>query len=397
LVYRRIVAGSSQDFMTSIESVSDEPEAWFKLDRDGRQLSMGGAWTIAESARLDRELGALDLAGKGDVSIDASKIERLDSAGAWLLLRTRRALEAAGTKVSGFIIPELYQPLLKNLDQERKAEPHKSRIPSGFRGRLYRIGRATMHAWTQTISMLGYLGRVTVETGEAVASPGHKLRVAAMFHQVEETGINALPIVGLLAFLIGVVLAYQGVDQLKKFGAEVFTINILGVGLLREIAGLITAIIVAGRSGSAFAAQIGTMTVTEEIDAMRTLGISPLEQLVLPKFIALVIALPLLTMYADAVGVFGGMVMARGSLGVGYPEFLERFVHAVEPHTFLVGIAKAPVFAAIIAVVGCFQGFRTNGGADSVGRQTTKSVVQSIFLVIVADALFSIAFSALNL
>ena len=193
--------------MTSIESVSDQPEAWFKLDQDSRKLSLGGAWTIAESARLDRELSALDLAGKGDVSFDASEISRLDSAGAWLLLRTRRAFEAAGTKISGFAIPELYQPLLKNLDQERKSEPHRSRMPQGFRGRLYRIGRGSMHAYNQTVSMLGYLGRVTVETGEAIAKPQHKMRVAAMFHQVEETGINALPIVGLLAFLIGVVLA----------------------------------------------------------------------------------------------------------------------------------------------------------------------------------------------
>ena len=178
--------------MTSIESVSDEPEAWFKLDRDGGTLSMGGAWTIAECARLDRELGSLDLAGKGDVSIDATKIDRLDSAGAWLLLRTRRALEAAGTKVSGFAVPELYQPLLKNLDQERKSEPHRARIPTGLRGRLYKIGRATMHAYNQTTSMLGYLGRVTVETGEAVASPGHKMRVAAMFQLGQMFGENAL-------------------------------------------------------------------------------------------------------------------------------------------------------------------------------------------------------------
>jgi phospholipid/cholesterol/gamma-HCH transport system permease protein len=251
-------------FMTSIESAAAaEPEAWFKWDREGRQLAMGGAWTIAETARLDRELANLQWKGRGDVAIDASKISRLDSAGAWLLLRTQRAVKAAGANVSGFVVPELYQPLLKTLDQERKVEQGQSRIPPGFRGRLYRIGRAVMHAYGQTVSILGYLGRVTVETGEAIAKPKHKFRVAAMFHQVEETGINALPIVGLLAFLIGIVLAYQGADQLKRFGAEIFTINLLGVGVLREIGGLITAIIVAGRSGSAFTAHIGTMRVNE--------------------------------------------------------------------------------------------------------------------------------------
>lgn len=167
--------------------------------------------------------------------------------------------------------------------------------------------------------------------------------------------------------------------------------------MLREFAPLMTSIIIAGRSGSTYAAQIGTMAVTEEIDAMRTLGISPQELLVLPKFIALIIAMPLLTVFADALGVFGGMLMARQQLDVGFVEFLERFVKAVSPTAFMIGIGKAPVFAAVIALVGCFQGFRTKGGADSVGRQTTRSVVQSIFLVIVADALFSIAFSMLDL
>jgi phospholipid/cholesterol/gamma-HCH transport system permease protein len=173
--------------------------------------------------------------------------------------------------------------------------------------------------------------------------------------------------------------------------------DLVGWSMLREFAPLITAIIVAGRSGSAYAAQIGSMTVTEEIDAMRTIGIAPLELLVLPKILALVVALPLLTVFADVLGVFGGMIMARAKLGVGFEEFLERFVNAIELPTYLLGIGKAPVFAVIIAVVGCFQGFRTRGGADGVGRQTTRSVVQAIFLVIVADALFSILFSILDL
>jgi len=173
--------------------------------------------------------------------------------------------------------------------------------------------------------------------------------------------------------------------------------DLVGLSMLREFAPLITAIIIAGRSGSAYAAQIGTMAVTEEIDAMRTIGIAPLELLVLPKVIALLIALPLLIVFADVLGVFGGMVMAHSQLGVSFGEFLDRFVKAVSVTSYLVGIFKAPVFAVIISMVGCFQGFRTHGGADSVGRQTTRSVVQSIFLVIVADALFSVAFSALNL
>ena len=184
---------------------------------------------------------------------------------------------------------------------------------------------------------------------------------------------------------------------MRHYGANIFVADLVGLSVLREFGPLMTAIIIAGRSGSAYAAQIGTMAVTEEIDAMRTLGIAPIEVLVLPKVIALVIALPLLTVCADLSGVVGGMVMAKAQLDVGYSEFVDRFLKAVSVTSYVVGIGKAPVFAGIIAVIGCFQGFRTEGGADSVGRQTTVAVVQTIFLVIVADGLFSVAFSALDL
>jgi phospholipid/cholesterol/gamma-HCH transport system permease protein len=381
--------------MSSIESASAEPEAWFKLDPAGRTLAVGGAWTIAESARLDRELNGLTL-GK-DIAIDASKLSRLDSAGAWLLLRTRRAVEAGGGKVSSFNLPQLYEPLLESLDQHQKSEPPKSRIPKGWRGRMYRIGRATVDAGHQTYEILGYLGRVTVETGQAFASPRGNLRIAAIFHQVEETGINALPIVGLLAFLIGIVLAYQGADQLRQFGAEIFTINLLGVGVLRELGGLITAIIVAGRSGSAFTAQIGTMRVNEEIDAMQTMGLNTVDTLVLPRIIGLVIALPLLTFYANVMAILGGAMMCYFDLGITIPAFLRQLHQAVGINTFVVGMIKAPVFAFVIALVGCYEGFQVERNAASVGQLTTRSVVEGIFLVIVLDAAFSIMFSVLGI
>jgi phospholipid/cholesterol/gamma-HCH transport system permease protein len=382
--------------MTSIEAVSDEPEAWFKLDRDGRTLALGGSWTIGESARLDRELRDIKPAG-GAIEIDASQVSRMDSAGAWLLLRTRRAMEAAGAKISRFSLPELYQPLFENLDQERTPEPHKSRIPPGFRGRLYKIGRTTVHTGRQGVSMLGYLGRVTVETGEAIVKPKHNLRIAALFHQVEETGINALPIVGLLSFLIGIVLAYQGADQLARFGAQIFTINLLGVGILREIGGLITAIIVAGRSGSAFTAHIGTMRVNEEIDAMQTMGLNTVDTLVLPRIVGLVIALPLLTFYSDIMGLIGGAVMCYFQLNITIPVFLRQLNEAVNINTIMVGLIKAPVFAFVIALVGCYEGFQVERNAASVGQLTTRSVVESVFLVIVLDAAFSIMFSVLGI
>jgi phospholipid/cholesterol/gamma-HCH transport system permease protein len=224
-----------------------------------------------------------------------------------------------------------------------------------------------------------------------------RIRWRAILYNLQISGFNALPIVGLLAFLMGVVVAYQGAVQLVRYGANIFVADLVGLSILREMAPLLTAIIVAGRSGSAYAAQIGTMKVTEEIDALHTIGVSPMELLVLPKMLALLVALPLLTVYADILGVLGGMIIAQNQLDVSFTDFLDRFDEAVTMSSFLAGLGKAPIFAAIIALVGCFQGFRVSGSADSVGRQTTVSVVQAIFLVIVFDALFSVILSWLNI
>ena len=214
---------------------------------------------------------------------------------------------------------------------------------------------------------------------------------------MEETGINALPIVGLLSFLIGVVLAYQAVDQLKQFGAQNLTVNGLGIIILREMGVLMTSIIVAGRSGSAFTAQIGTMRVNEEIDAMQTMGLNTVDTLVLPRIIGLVIALPLLTLYADIMGLIGGAIMCYFDLGMTFPVFLRQLQGAVTVNTLVVGLIKAPVFAFVIALVGCYEGFQVERNAASVGLLTTRSVVEAVFLVIVLDAAFSIMFSVLGI
>ena len=206
-----------------------------------------------------------------------------------------------------------------------------------------------------------------------------------------------MPIVGLLSFLIGVVLAYQGADQLRRFGAEIFTINLLGVSILREVGGLITAIIIAGRSGSAFTAQIGTMRVNEEIDAMQTIGLNTVDVLVLPRVAGLVLALPFLTFYSDIMAMIGGAVMCYFDLNITFPAFLRQLQGAISVNTFLVGMVKAPVFAFVIALVGCFEGLKVERNAESVGRLTTRSVVESVFLVIVLDAGFSIMFSILGI
>lgn len=383
--------------MVSIENTA-EPAAWFKLERN--VFRAGGRWTIAESARLDQELRGLDAGSGQALTIDGSKIEKLDSTGAWLLLRTARALEAGGRPVSSLDVPERYGTLIKNIDRDDKPAPermHRGPRMSPGTYRLYRIGKATVENGKQAWRMLGYLGRVTVETGEMIAAPRKNLRFAAMMHQVEETGISALPIVGLLAFLIGVVLAYQGADQLKRFGAEVFTINLLGVGMLREIGGLITAIIVAGRSGSAFTAHLGSMRVNQEIDAMQTMGLDTVDTLVLPRIIGLVISLPLLTFYANIMGLIGGAVMCYFDLGISIPAFMRQLNEAINVNTLMVGLIKAPVFAFVISLVGCYEGFQVQRNAASVGLLTTRSVVESVFLVIVLDAAFSIMFSVLGI
>jgi phospholipid/cholesterol/gamma-HCH transport system permease protein len=261
---------------------------------------------------------------------------------------------------------------------------------------LERIGRSVESAWQETLSLLGFIGISAVSLAKCIRHPA-QFRLRSILFNVRSAGVDALPIVGLLTFLLGVVVAYQSANQLRQYGANIFVVDLIGLSMLREFAPLITAIIVAGRSGSAYAAQIGTMAVTEEIDAMRTLGIDPHQMLVVPKIIALMIALPLLTVFADVLGVFGGMIMAQLTLGVSFPEFMGRFIKAVNMSAYLLGIGKAVVFAGIIAVVGCYQGFRASGGPDSIGRQTTRSVVQGIFLVIVVDALFSVAFSTLSL
>lgn len=257
---------------------------------------------------------------------------------------------------------------------------------------LETVGKQTCAAWAQTLALLGFVGECALALAGWVRHPV-RIRWRPIVFNLRSGGWDALPIVGILSFLLGVVVAYQGADQLRRYGANIFVADLVGLSMLREFAPLMTAIIIAGRSGSAYAAQIGTMAVTQEIDAMRTIGIAPLEMLVLPKLLAL----PLLTVFADMLGVLGGMLMARAQLGVGFAEFVERFAKAVSVTSYLVGLGKAPVFAAIIVLVGCFQGFGTRGGPDSVGRQTTRAVVQSIFLVIVADALFSVAFSLLDL
>jgi phospholipid/cholesterol/gamma-HCH transport system permease protein len=257
---------------------------------------------------------------------------------------------------------------------------------------LETIGRGVSGFAAATAESLGFVGLVLARLGATLVHP-RRLRLTALVHHMQEAGLNAVPIVALMGFLIGVVLAFQGATQLRQFGAEVFVVDLIAVSILRELGILLTAIIVAGRSASAFTAAIGSMKMREEIDAMRVLGLDPIELLVLPRLLALVILLPVLGLIANLAGLFGGGLMAWVELGISPGQFRSQLLADVSATQALVGLSKAPVFAAIIALVGCHQGMLVKGDAESLGQRTSRAVVIAIFLVIVVDALFSVFFA----
>ena len=265
-----------------------------------------------------------------------------------------------------------------------------------WRELIIQLGKGADDAWRDALDVITFVGRAASAIGQALIHP-RSLRLPSVSRQVAETGINALPIIGLMAVMISVVIGYQGVAQLRPYGGEDFTINLVAVSVLREMGVLITAIMVAGRSGSAFAAEIGVMKVREEIDALKVMGMEPMELLVVPRLIGLIITLPLLTFFSDVMGLLGGAMISQSLLHVSPLQYVDRVHHAVVDSDLFVGLVKAPIFAFIIGVIGCMHGLRVRGSAESVGRETTRAVVKSIFLVIVLDALFSILFEKLGL
>jgi phospholipid/cholesterol/gamma-HCH transport system permease protein len=378
---------------------SDTAAARLEITREGRRLTarLRGPATIQTLPGLLPEMpDAKALAGLGEAQISLAGVTTLDTAGAWLVHRLRQLCEEAGARVELTGVEPRTGTLLDTVARNDTASPPPAPQYNPIAQSLVFLGEGFVGALVSAGALLSFLGLVTVTWLGSLTRPG-RIRWLAFIGHIERTGLNALPIVGLISFLVGVVLAYQGADQLRRFGAEIFTVNLVGVGVLREMGILLTAIIVAGRSGSAFTAELGTMQVNEEIDAMRTIGMNPVEVLVLPRVFGLFIALPLLTFYADMMGLFGGAVMATLVLDISFVQYLRQLEQAVGLGHFFVGLSKAPVFAVVIAVVGCYEGFKVERTADSVGKQTTKAVVESIFLVIVLDALFSILYSALGI
>lgn len=371
------------------EHAEQADQAGLFIERDG-VIRCTGLWTLPHVSDLERAAAAGAWPPGPEVVCDVSGIAAMDTAGAVFLQRALLRPRQRGQRVTLQGLRPDFAELLE-LIRSHSAQLDTTGIhlrPGWLEG----VGRLVWERARSAVRALEFLGESTAVVVRALAAP-HNIRWRSLLSSLETDGFQALPITGLLTFLMGIVIAYQGAEQLRTVGANIFIVDLVGIALLREIAPLVTAILVAGRSGSAYTAQIGTMRVTEELDALRTLGLSPMKVLVLPKVLALALALPLLTVYADIVGVFGGMLIAANQLGVTFQEFLTRFEEAIALRHFLIGVVKAPVFASIIVLVGCYQGFQIRGGVDDVGRHTTISVVQSIFLVIVFDAFCSILLS----
>jgi len=375
--------------------MSDQTSLQF--DSEQQRLFCRGVWNLTTITSLKHDLQKINLLTIGNtkkISIDGENIQTLDSSGAWLLIQFIKKLNTQKIIVQLINFSAAQQKLF-SLTEEQAAK--LTQIPrTKPLNWLARIGRLTVQYITEAIYFLSFTGELTLQALRVLRHP-RRLRWRALFSTIEKTGYQALPIIALLSFMIGVVMTYQMGLQLQNYGANIFIVDLLGLSILREFAPLLTAIIVAGRTGSAFTAQLGTMKLNEEIDALNTLGVTPAEILLLPRIAGLIIALPLLTVWSDIFSIVGGMVMSKNMLHIPWGDFLHRFHKQVSVSSLVIGLGKAPVFALLIGGIGCFQGMRVLGGADSVGTQTTKSVVQAIFFIIVADALFSVIFSELGL
>jgi phospholipid/cholesterol/gamma-HCH transport system permease protein len=375
-----------------MSSAKNSP-AEFYLDEGGDgppRLVLSGPYLVSTIGEIDRELREIDTPLD---SIDLSGVTEIDTVGAWtasqLALHHDARIVGANSRA---------ERLMRALDTSAEEEDEES--VHAPRERLYlraprAIGEGVVNFGHGIIGLVGFLGEVMVAFGGTFLHP-RRFRVKAFVHQLELVGVTSLGIIGLMSFLIGIVVAQQGAVQLQQFGAEIYTINLTGRLTLRELGVLMTAIMVAGRSGSAFAAQIGTMKLTEEVDAMRTIGISPIEALVIPRVMAAVIMMPLLGFYSACMGIIGGAFIADVTLDIPFLTFLSRIQEVVPMYDLYVGMVKAPVFGMIVAVAGCYQGMQVSGDSEQVGRRTTKAVVQAIFMVIVLDAFFAVFFTEIG-
>lgn len=357
------------------------------------RLVISGDWTLPYYARLKREVGVALASGKSRDGIpELTSIEALDTAGASLLadlLGARRLIDLTH-EASG--LPPERRDLLRLVGEAiattNEDVPHQGSAIVAF---LARLGRQVEDYWRQQLLLMGFTGQILATMATILPTPW-RWRMTSLVAHIHQTGLNALPIVALLTFLVGAVVAFLGATVLDEFGATIYTVNLVAFSFLREFGVLLAAILLAGRTASAFTAQLGSMKANEEIDALRTFGLSPIELLVIPRVLAMVMSLPILTFVGMISGIIGGSVVCIAVLDISIPQIINILETDVSMVHFLVGLGKAPVFAFVIAVIGCLEGFKASGSAESVGEHTTSAVVQSIFMVILLDSIAAIFF-----
>ncbi len=366
---------------------------------DGRLvLAAGGSWTAAHAHELERLIDGAQAegAGAGALSLDMREVRALDTFGAWLVERLIRDWNARDRAAEIVGLAEHYHSLLQDLqDANREIRPARRRA-NPLVSALDGLGRAVVEGARGLVPFLNMLGALGAVTGQTLLRP-QTFRLTSFVHHLDRVGLQAVPIILLITFLIGAIIAQQGIFHFRKFGADVYVVDLVGILVLREIGVLIVAIMVAGRSGSSYTAELGSMKMREEVDALRTMGLDPVEVLILPRILALVIALPLLTFLGAMAALYGGGLVAWLYGGMNPDIFITRLKEAISLTHFKVGMIKAPFMALVIGIVACSEGLRVKGSAESLGIQTTTSVVKSIFLVIVLDGIFAMFFASIDM
>lgn len=369
------------------------PAAELVFDPENNAYHCEGSWSVLHLDGLLQRFHTTTLPEAEQITISGQKLKQFDSAGALTLRECIGVLKESGKKVELSHFKETEQSLIDLID-EKNSDLNYKPPPPAKQNFFARVGEETINKLKQLDGFIILIGDLSSKIFEAFGY-WRRFQLPSIISNINSAGIQALPIVGLLAFLIGIVLAYQMGLQLKTYGANIFIAYLSGLAIFREFGPLITAIIVAGRTSSAFTAQIGSMKINEEVDALKTMGLSPTELLVMPKVLALLFVFPLLIFWADLFSILGALYMSKLMLNVSYVDFMARLKDTVGLDQLMLGLYKAPAFALLISLVGCFQGFKVE--ADNIGSQTTRSVVQALFLIIVADAAYSIIYSWLNL
>lgn len=362
-----------------------------ELQSDTLLVRLSGAWTVHRLPDIEQQLSALPAQGMRRVQVDCSAIESADLGPMWLLRGALQTLQDTGVAVSFTPRPPEHFDFLNELQASGEAQPVQPAARLSPQQFVAMLGKQAVQLGRHALGHLGHLGHIISVQGAALRQPKH-FRLASITRHVYESGIQAIPIVAMIAFFVSVIIAYIGASQLRSFGATIYTVDLITIGVLRELGVLLTAIIVAGRSGSAFAAEIGVMQLNEEVDALKSTGLDPIEVLVVPRVLGLIIALPLLTIIADMMGLAGGALLSNWLLNIPLPQFVARVQEALAPTTFWAGLIKAPVFAILIAMIGTYRGMQVRDSSRELGRLTTTAVVESIFMVIFANAIFAIIF-----